>query len=136
MRRTAFVVTSVFVAGAWPFAQAPQTTAIRQVRIITIDQGVIENGAIVMEGGRIAALGAKVAIPGGAVVSDGTGLTAMPGSWTRKDPLACFTGSMPSVPCYPTPGDLASPSPAYSVRKERVARPGTRRQLAHRPRLR
>jgi imidazolonepropionase-like amidohydrolase len=50
-------------------------------KLLTITHGVIENGAIVMQGGKITAVGAASAVnvPGGAQVIDVTGMTIYPG---------------------------------------------------------
>jgi imidazolonepropionase-like amidohydrolase len=50
-------------------------------KLLTISHGVIENGAIVMQGGKIIAVGAasSVNIPTGAQVIDVTGMTVYPG---------------------------------------------------------
>jgi len=50
-------------------------------KLLTITHGVIENGAVVLQGGKITAVGpaASVNIPGGAQVLDVTGMTVYPG---------------------------------------------------------
>lgn len=48
-------------------------------RLLTVSQGVIENGSLVIQGGRIVALGTSVAIPTGARIIDVSGKTLMPG---------------------------------------------------------
>jgi imidazolonepropionase-like amidohydrolase len=54
-------------------------TALTNARIVTITQGTIENGTIVVENGIIVQLGTDVEIPGGAQVVDLAGLTVYPG---------------------------------------------------------
>ena len=56
-----------------------QDVAIRNATIITIANGDIPNGTIVVRGGKITAVGANVAIPAGIRVIDGTGKFVMPG---------------------------------------------------------
>ena len=53
--------------------------AIKGGKIITITQGVIEDGVILVEDGKITAIGKDVAIPEGAQVVDAAGKTVMPG---------------------------------------------------------
>jgi imidazolonepropionase-like amidohydrolase len=62
-----------------PAALAAQDIAIRNASIITIANGDIENGTIVVRGGKITAVGRNVTIPAGIRVIDGTGKTVMPG---------------------------------------------------------
>jgi imidazolonepropionase-like amidohydrolase len=73
-------VSLVFVAaiGFAPAARA-QDIAIRNATIITITNGDIENGTIVVRGGKITAVGRNVAIPAGVRTIDGTGKFVMPG---------------------------------------------------------
>ena len=56
-----------------------QDVAIRNATIITIANGDISNGNIVVRGGKITAVGANAAIPAGIRVIDGTGKFVMPG---------------------------------------------------------
>ena len=62
--------------------------AIKNAKLMTITNGVIENGTIVIENGKIAALGTDVSIPEGATVIDASGKTVTPGF---VDPH-CHTG--------------------------------------------
>ncbi len=62
-----------------PAVAMGQDLAIRNATIITIANGDIENGTIVMRGGKITAVGKDVAIPAGIRVIDGTGKFVMPG---------------------------------------------------------
>jgi imidazolonepropionase-like amidohydrolase len=50
-------------------------------KLLTITHGVIENGAVVLQGGKITAVGpqASVSVPSGAQVVDVTGMTVYPG---------------------------------------------------------
>ena len=56
-----------------------QVVALRGARLLTITQGEIENGVILIGDGRITAVGANVSIPSGARVIDLSGKTVMPG---------------------------------------------------------
>lgn len=54
-------------------------TAFTNARIVTVTQGVIENGTVLIEGDQIVAVGADVALPEGANIIDCTGMTIYPG---------------------------------------------------------
>jgi imidazolonepropionase-like amidohydrolase len=76
------VLRLVLIAGVTLAAQSPdavRTVAIRNATLLTVTNGVISGGTIVLRDGRIAALGAGVAIPADAVVFDGTGTFVTPG---------------------------------------------------------
>lgn len=60
-------------------AQTPNVVAIRNATLVTVTNGTIPNGTIVLRDGKIAALGANVAVPAGAQVIDGTGKFVSPG---------------------------------------------------------
>ena len=64
---------------AIPAALTAQDVAIRNATIITITNGDIQNGSIVVRNGKIAAVGRNVNIPQGVRVIDGTGKFVMPG---------------------------------------------------------
>jgi imidazolonepropionase-like amidohydrolase len=64
---------------AMPGALAAQDVAIRNATLLTITNGDIQNGTIVVRGGKITAVGANVTIPAGMRVIDGTGKFVMPG---------------------------------------------------------
>lgn len=53
--------------------------AIKNGKIFTITQGVIEKGTILVEGGRIVAIGERVDIPKDAEIYDASGKVVMPG---------------------------------------------------------
>lgn len=55
------------------------TFAIRNARIVTVTNGVIERGTIVIKDGKIAGVGPGATIPRDAKVIDGTGLSVYPG---------------------------------------------------------
>jgi imidazolonepropionase-like amidohydrolase len=81
MRLTIRPVRAAFIAGvlAMPGILGAQDVAIRNATIITIANGDIPNGTIVVRNGKITAVGANVAIPAGIRVIDGTGKFVMPG---------------------------------------------------------
>lgn len=53
--------------------------AITGARIVTVSDGVIENGTVVVDDGVIGAVGASVTVPAGAWVIDASGKTVYPG---------------------------------------------------------
>ena len=53
--------------------------AITHATILTVTNGVIADGTVLIRGGQIAAVGANVAVPSGAEVIDGTGKFVSPG---------------------------------------------------------
>jgi imidazolonepropionase-like amidohydrolase len=81
MRLTIRHARGAFVASvlAMPGALGAQDVAIRNATIITIANGDISSGNIVVRGGKITAVGANAAIPAGIRVIDGTGKFVMPG---------------------------------------------------------
>jgi imidazolonepropionase-like amidohydrolase len=62
-----------------PATLAAQDVAIRGATLITITNGDIQNGNIVVRNGKITAVGANAAIPAGIRVIDGTGKFVIPG---------------------------------------------------------
>jgi imidazolonepropionase-like amidohydrolase len=77
---TPFVVLLVALGAlATPRGQAQPAVAIRGATILTVTQGTIPNGTIVLRGGRIEAVGANVSTPPGAQVVDATGRFVSPG---------------------------------------------------------
>jgi len=55
------------------------TYALTNARIVTVTNGTIENGTLIIEGDRISAIGTDVAIPDGAEVMDLSGQSVYPG---------------------------------------------------------
>lgn len=80
MRRRVPGVAALLVALAASTAAA-QDIAIRNATILTVANGTIENGTIVVRGGKIAAVGPsnQVNVPAGLQVIDGAGMYVMPG---------------------------------------------------------
>ncbi len=62
-----------------PLVDQPDVIALTNARIVTVTQGTVERGTILIEDDRIVALGPDVAIPEGANVIDCDGLTVYPG---------------------------------------------------------
>jgi imidazolonepropionase-like amidohydrolase len=61
-----------------PYA-ASRVTLIRNATILTVTNGTIENGSILIRDGKIAAVGRDVAAPAGATIVDATGKYVTPG---------------------------------------------------------
>lgn len=82
MRKTLFIL---LLASSMTSPLAPSTmaqervTLIRNATILTITNGTIENGSVLIRGAKIAAVGRDVAAPANARVIDGTGKFVMPG---------------------------------------------------------
>jgi len=64
---------------ALPLVAQERVTLIRNATILTITNGVIENGSVLIRGSKIAAVGTNVTAPSGATIIDGTGKFVMPG---------------------------------------------------------
>jgi imidazolonepropionase-like amidohydrolase len=64
---------------ALPVLAQERVTLIRNATILTITNGVIENGSVLIRGTKIAAVGRDIAAPASARVIDGTGKFVMPG---------------------------------------------------------
>jgi imidazolonepropionase-like amidohydrolase len=67
------------LAFALPLFGQERVTLIRNATVLTITNGVIENGSVLIRGGKIAAVGRDVSAPASARVIDGTGKFVMPG---------------------------------------------------------
>ena len=91
---------ALLVLAALPQQADEETVALTNLRILTVTQGTIESGTIVIKGGKIAALGADVKAPAGARIVEGRGLVAFPGlvhPYSRLG-LADLPGSTGSSP--------------------------------------
>jgi imidazolonepropionase-like amidohydrolase len=75
----AALATALFSLAIGTPPLAAQDVAIRNATIITITNGDIQNGTIVVRNGKISAVGQNVSIPVGIRVIDGTGTFVMPG---------------------------------------------------------
>lgn len=78
MRKLATLCFATLVAAA---ASAQSVTVIRNATVLTITNGVIEHGTVVIRGSKIAAVGpdASVSVPAGAKVIDAAGKFVTPG---------------------------------------------------------
>ncbi len=76
------LLTFVFCLSTLALAQSKSeqgTYAIRNARIVTVTNGVIEKGTVLVKNGKIEAVGATVAVPKEAKIIDATGLSVYPG---------------------------------------------------------
>jgi imidazolonepropionase-like amidohydrolase len=77
-RRT--LLTLILASLAVPSAIAQErVTLIRNATVLTITNGTIENGSVLIRGTKIAAAGRDIAAPAGARIIDGTGKFVLPG---------------------------------------------------------
>jgi imidazolonepropionase-like amidohydrolase len=67
------------LAMAFPLLAQERVTLIRNATVLTITNGVIENGSVLIRGSKIAAVGKDIAAPADARVIDATGRFVMPG---------------------------------------------------------
>ena len=67
------------IAFALPLLAQERVTLIRNATVLTITNGVIENGSVLIRGSKIAAVGRDVSAPANARVIDATGKFVMPG---------------------------------------------------------
>ncbi|HUR83459.1 MAG TPA: amidohydrolase [Thermoanaerobaculia bacterium] len=67
------------LAIALPLLAQERVTLIRNATVLTITNGVIENGSVLIRGSKIAAVGKDIAAPANANVIDATGMFVMPG---------------------------------------------------------
>jgi imidazolonepropionase-like amidohydrolase len=73
--RKAFLALAI----AFPLLAQERVTLIRNATVLTITNGVIENGSVLIRGSKIAAVGKDIAAPADARVIDATGKFVMPG---------------------------------------------------------
>jgi imidazolonepropionase-like amidohydrolase len=62
-----------------PLLAQERVTLIRNATVLTITNGVLENGSVLIRGGKIAAVGRDIAAPANANVIDASGKYVMPG---------------------------------------------------------
>jgi imidazolonepropionase-like amidohydrolase len=67
------------LAVALPLFAQERVTLIRNATILTVTNGVIENGSVLIRGSKIAAVGKDITAPANARVIDGTGKFVLPG---------------------------------------------------------
>src|SRR5687767_15993121 len=64
---------------AVPVLAQERVTLIRNATILTVTNGTIQNGSVLIRGSKIAAVGRDVSAPANATVIDGTGKFVLPG---------------------------------------------------------
>ena len=69
----AFLATAWLAAAATP-ADAPPVILIQNATVLTVTQGTIEHGSVLIKDGKITEVGPNVKVPSGAQVIDGTGM--------------------------------------------------------------
>ena len=69
--------------------------AIQGGKVITITDGVLENGTVLIENGKIAAVGENLAIPAGAEIIDATGKYVTPGLIDAHTHISTFSEPTP-----------------------------------------
>jgi len=81
MSRALLIASFAFalVAPASVPAQTPNAVLIQNATILTVTQGTIEHGSILIRDGKVAAVGADVQVPAGITVIDATGQFIIPG---------------------------------------------------------
>jgi imidazolonepropionase-like amidohydrolase len=85
-RSTAFRITlalAAFFATAWLAAatppDSPSVILIQNATVLTVTQGTIEHGSVLVKDGKISEVGPNVKAPTGAQIIDGTGMFVTPG---------------------------------------------------------
>src|SRR5262245_37484480 len=61
------------------YTQGPQVYVIKDARIMTVTNGILVKGTVVIRDGLIEAVGERVGIPADARIIEGDGLTVYPG---------------------------------------------------------
>ena len=90
-----FLIAALIIAGA---GSMPAATLIRDAVILTVTNGTIERGSILIEDGRIVALGANVQAPEDAEIIDATGLYVTPGIVDCHSHIAADSINEGSIP--------------------------------------
>lgn len=85
--------------------------AIKNAKLLTITQGVIENGTILLENGKIAALGTDVIVPADALVIDGTNKWVTPGLIDAHSHIGLF--GEPSIEATADGNEKTGPVQSY-----------------------
>lgn len=73
------VLAAALLVPAATFAAEAPVTVIRGARVVTVEEGVLDPGTVVIAGGKIVAVGRGVPVPDGATVIEGAGKTLYPG---------------------------------------------------------
>lgn len=81
--------------------------AITGGKIMTITNGTIENGTVLVQDGKIVAVGADITVPAGCDILDATGLTVMPGLIDAHSHISLF--GEPQVPATADGNEMTAP---------------------------
>ncbi len=73
------LLSLLVLAMVLPVAAQQSVTVIQNATILTVTQGTIEGGSILIRNGKIAEVGKSVRVPAGATVIDATGMYVAPG---------------------------------------------------------
>lgn len=85
--------------------------AVKNAKLLTITQGVIESGTILLDGGKIVALGTDVVVPADALVIDGTGKWVTPGLIDAHSHIGLF--GEPSIEATADGNEKTGPVQSY-----------------------
>jgi imidazolonepropionase-like amidohydrolase len=88
-------------------AQTPNIVLIQNASILTVTQGTIEHGSILIRDGKIAAVGADVQVPAGATVIDATGQFIIPGIIDCHSHIAVDGGVNEGAPAVSSMANIA-----------------------------
>jgi imidazolonepropionase-like amidohydrolase len=113
----AFTVLITLLAAA-AISHAQEVVAIKGGTVITVTNGTIENGIVLIRDGKIAAIGQDIAIPDGAKVIDAAGKFVMPGIIDAHTHIALDWGDVNEATSPTTPqvrmADVIIPD-SYSI---------------------
>lgn len=116
MKRASLLILFVIATVAAKAQPSSKTIALVNARIVTVTNGTIERGTIVMRDGTITALGADVSAPGGAEVIDCSGLSIYPGLIDAGTRLGLIEiGSIPETRDADEMGDLTPHAQALTA---------------------
>ena len=72
-------IAALTLAVALSATAQERVTLIRNATVLTVSNGTIENGSVLIRGAKIAAVGRDIAAPAGARIIDATGMYVLPG---------------------------------------------------------
>ncbi len=86
MKKFSIILIAVFMLSICTGSVFAQKYAITNATIVTVTNGTIENGTLIMEDGKITRVGRNISAPSDAMVVDGRGKFVYPGM------IDCYTG--------------------------------------------
>jgi imidazolonepropionase-like amidohydrolase len=109
MSRALLIASFAFalVAPAPVPAQTPNAVLIQNATILTVTQGTIEHGSILIRDGKIAAVGADVQVPAGTTVIDATDQFIIPGIIDCHSHIAIDGGVNEGAPAVSSMANIA-----------------------------